>query len=219
MAEPEDDPDSYTVLMQSLERQGLEIVKLCMAYMEKNTTFTWANMFGWSISGRSSALNAGFRSMIEQRNILCALPIVRMQLDNVLRLYAGFFADDPQEFCLLVQKGERIDKMKSFGGYKMNDSWLVSRLSTVNPWMQSVYETTSGYIHLSGKHMDHIVRKHEDGKVQLVIGPTEHHRSEQECTEPMRCMRHLNDILAHALDDWFTRMCGPDGIKPHPDRT
>jgi hypothetical protein len=69
------------------------------------------------IGRRAVALSLGFRTMVEQCNSLCALSMVRMQLDTVLRLYAGFFVNDHQQFCSDVLDGKQINTMKSREGY------------------------------------------------------------------------------------------------------
>ncbi|HEX4765389.1 MAG TPA: hypothetical protein VH414_03835 [Lichenihabitans sp.] len=218
MEQPPVHPDSYDALMLRLSEQEGSIVKVCMEHMQRTPEFTMANMFGWGIAGRASAMTSGFRSMIEQKNSLCALPLLRMQLDNVLRLYAGFFATDHIDFCTKIFRGDRIDRMKSFDGHRMTDKFLVKRVAVQNPWMTRVYETTSGYIHLSGKPIQHVIREESDGTRHIIIGPQDKDRQPEQFLDPILCMRHLNDILEHTLSDWFSRMCSPDGkVIPHPD--
>ena len=43
---------------------------------------------------RSLMLVGGFAVLVEQRNPLCAVPLVRFQLDNLMRLNAGRLVDD-----------------------------------------------------------------------------------------------------------------------------
>ncbi|RLT69347.1 hypothetical protein D7V92_11160 [Parabacteroides sp. CH2-D42-20] len=41
-----------------------------------------------AIANRAIALNQGFTILVQENNYLCALPLIRMQLDNCLRFYA-----------------------------------------------------------------------------------------------------------------------------------
>src|SRR5215471_9979911 len=78
---------------------------------------------------RSAALGAGFRGLIEQRNFLCAAPILRLQLDTALRFYAAFIVEDPHAFASAVLKGTPVRKLKDKSGTFMHDAHLVSCLS------------------------------------------------------------------------------------------
>jgi len=47
----------------------------------------------------------------------------------------------------------------------------------------------------------------------MVIGPNDFDREPKHFLEPMQCMLHLNEIIKFALQDWFGRMCDPNGVK------
>src|SRR5687768_12821665 len=51
---------------------------------------------------RGLAHTAGFRTMVQQRNLICAGSILRLQIDSALRFYAVFLVDKPHEFALEV---------------------------------------------------------------------------------------------------------------------
>ena len=102
---------------------------------------------------RSLALSSGFRTMIRERNLICAGPLVRLQLDTALRFFAGFTVSDPHDFALKVLEGDRIDRMRDQHGTRMTDRHLVTQLTKEYPWVESVYEGGSGYVHLSATHI------------------------------------------------------------------
>lgn len=181
--------------------------------LPNNTSLTYANLLGMGVGRRALALSSGFRTMVEQCNSLCAMPIVRMQLDTAIRFYAGFFVEDHQQFCRDVLEGNQINKMKSDENKLMQDKYLVERVAKINPWMINVYETTSGYIHFSRHHILEAVRINETGHGKMVIVPNDFDRELKHFLEPMQCMLHLNEIINFALQDWFGRMCDPNGIK------
>ena len=181
-------------------------------YFKNNTPLTYASLFGMGIGRRALALSSGFRSMVEQRNSLCALPIIRMQLDTCFRLYAGFFVKDHQQFSKEVFYGAQINKMKSRDGDPLTDSYLVKEVAKQNSWIIDVYKETSGYIHFSNRHILEALRKNKGTEVEMVIGSTDFDRESKHFVEPMRCVHHLNLIIEFALKDWFCRMCSIDGI-------
>jgi hypothetical protein len=104
---------TYDQIVAALIASEQAITQACEAHFTNNKPITYADLFSMGIARRSLAMGAAFRSMVEQRNSLCALPMVRMQLDTVLRLYAGFFVTDHQQFCHEVLRGAQIDRIKS----------------------------------------------------------------------------------------------------------
>lgn len=201
----------YEEIAAALVKSEEAIKKVFFDYFKVNTPLTYASFFGMGIGRRALALSSGFRLMVEHRNSLCALPIVRMQLDTSLRLYAGFFVSDHQKFCNEVFHGKQINKMKTHDGVLMTDSYLVKEVSKRNPWMIDVYQCTSGYIHFSNRHILAALQKDDGMNVKMTIGPADLDREPKHFLEPMRCVHHLNLIIEFALKDWFSRMCSADG--------
>ena len=203
-----DEGSPYESVTAALISSEEEIVATCMNSMKSKPEFSVANMYGWGIARRAVALSHGYRSMVEQVNSIGALPMVRMQLDTALRLYAGFFAPKTHAFCKSVLAGEQVDRMKSDSGQKMKDRYLLERVSKKNPWMLDVYKLTSGYIHFSDKHIKEAFREGSgERELTVVIGPTDQGREMKDFHEPSRCMVHLNMIIDTALSDWFERKC------------
>jgi hypothetical protein len=199
--------ETVTAALQASERAITDVF-----FLPPPTPLTYASLFGMGVGRRAIALSSGFRTMVEQRNSLCAMPMVRMQLDTAIRFYAAFFVVDHQQFSRDVLNGKQINQMKSKEGFKMHDKYLVERVAAINPWMTDVYKASSGYIHFSHRHIQEAIRMGEGENGQMVIGPTDFDREPKHFLEPMRCMYHLNKIIEFALQDWFTRMCDPDGV-------
>jgi hypothetical protein len=183
-ANPFDEDATYETVAAALEASEQEITKVFI--LPTNTPLTYASLFGIGVGRRAVALSSGFRAMVKQCNSLCALPLVRMQLDTAIRFYAGFFVADHQKFCRDVLKGNQINKMKSREGFKMNDKYLVDRVATRNPWMTNVYDRCSGYIHLSHLHIKEAFRMSEGKNAQMIIAPNDFDREPKHFLEPMQ---------------------------------
>jgi hypothetical protein len=209
--EPLPENTLYDEIVAALIESEKAITDACVGHFTNNKPITYADLFAMGIARRSLALSSGFRSMVEQRNSLCALPMVRMQLDTALRLYAGFFTRNHQSFCRDVIAGKQIDRLKSDNGQLMKDSYLRDRVAKRNPWIVDVYKMTSGHIHFSDRHIFEALRRGQDRSFQMIIGPTDADREPSDYREPMRCMHHLNLIIDFALKDWLARMCAPGG--------
>src|SRR5262245_28325968 len=77
---------------------------------------------------RAIAVLAGFASLIEQHNMTCARPLLRVQIDNVLRFYAFSLVNDPQKMAREVLAGTHIRKIKDRDGQALADAYLISKL-------------------------------------------------------------------------------------------
>ena len=208
--QPFDETATYDEIAAGLIDTEKSIMELCVDYT-KGRPASYPDLFALGIARRSLALSFGFRSMVAQRNGICALPIVRMQLDTLLRLYAGFWSADHQEFCAAVMRDEQIDRMKSDDGQPMKDRYLYERLAKLNPWIMAVYKMTSGHIHFSKRHITAAVKKSDAGNVTMLISPFDADKDLDDYRESMRCVHHLNLMIVVALKDWLGRMCVPGG--------
>jgi hypothetical protein len=123
---------------------------------------------------RSLSLVAGFSTMLQNRNFLCAAPLIRLQIDNLLRFQAVFMVANPKQFVVDVIQGKRVSQIKDQSGKVMTDAHLQDVLSDDYPWLKTVYKKTSGYIHLSEEHFFNTVRAKKDGSegaIEFYIGP------------------------------------------------
>ncbi len=102
---------------------------------------------------RSLALISGFCTLIESQNFLAGAPLVRLQLDSCLRFSAPWYASDMNEVAEKVFHGVQVRNLKDRAGNKMTDGYLVKKLAVHHPWVSEVYKHTSGFIHLSEKHI------------------------------------------------------------------
>ncbi|MBF9252430.1 hypothetical protein I2I11_03915 [Pontibacter sp. 172403-2] len=106
-----------------------------------------------AVLNRALSTISGFLLLTRANNFHCAAHLVRTHLDTYLRFTGAWLVEDPHEFARNVLKGEHIRNMKDRTGAKMTDMYLKTKLSQIHPWVEKVYEETSGYIHLSNKHV------------------------------------------------------------------
>ena len=106
-----------------------------------------------AVLSRSLALMEGFRLVVENRNLLCAAPLIRLQIDSVMRLYAFSLVEDPKPLLVALLEDKPLNRLTSREGNSLTDRYLHQELSKVYPWVDSVYRATSSFIHLSAPHM------------------------------------------------------------------
>lgn len=160
---------------------------------------------------RSTALCDGFRSLIEQKNFICAASILRLQLDNACRFASVFFVSDPHTFASAVMDGKRIKDFKDKSGNVMTDTHLVTQMSIKHPWIAKVYETTCGYIHLSDKHIAHAIESRTDDRTFVFkMSATDEHIAEESFVEAIEAFCAATEIFHDYIEGWIFSKAHPE---------
>lgn len=164
---------------------------------------------------RSMALIRGFCLLIEEKNFTCAAPLIRLQLDNLLRFYAAFIVADPHDFAHQVLRGEQIRKMRDRSGKKLTDAHLVKMMSSEYDWIKRVYEHTSGYIHLSSKHMFNTIgdTSETERTARFSIGTTDQYITDAIRFEAVEAMISITNALMRYLMGWAVTKDNPNVIQ------
>ena len=160
---------------------------------------------------RSMALIQGFTSLVKMGNYTCAASLLRLQLDSCLRLFATFIVDKPHDLAHKVLKGKAIRDMKDRDGHRMTDRYLVNTLGAKYVWMPRIYESTSGFIHLSEKHLFSVFDEAEDERsVGLRIAADDEN-------VPTELWVELADAFLAATDALFDYLKGWVFTKENPE--
>ena len=107
--------------------------------------------------------STNFRNLIEIRNYVCAYPLIRFQLDSILRAFATSLVSTPHEMVGDIMNGSHIRKMKDRDGNLMTDRYLLSKLAKTHSFgeLQTIYDRASSYIHLSDSHIFSVIKRKE----------------------------------------------------------
>jgi len=114
------------------------------------------------VLSRSKALTRAFFDLLVTQNLTTAAPLLRLQLDSLLRLVAMYLVADQHEFFEAILDGENVSRCKDAGGNRMTDKYLCDRVAEFAPWVRSLYKQASGFIHLSYKHIAATVQGYPD---------------------------------------------------------
>ena len=128
------------------------------------------DFFFCASADRCMHLIDGFIAMLQERNLTCAGALLRLQLDNCMRTYAAFIAADKESVVDCIISGNRIDQQKSEDGKQLKDFYLKEELNKIEPRFSSVYDNTSGYIHLSDKAFYQTVNSCDDNTIEWGVG-------------------------------------------------
>lgn len=139
-----------------LEDEGDKLISIGKQLLE-NIGMNEFSLFCTAILNRTINLNRGFITLMKDSNYIAAAPLVRLNLDSLLRLFASSQSEfDYEIFAQKVRKGEKISNMKDKANKKLKDFELVQRLKKIKDfgWVEDVYEAGSGFVHLSINHIE-----------------------------------------------------------------
>ena len=148
------------------------------------------------------SLISGFSHHIKEHNFNCAAPLLRMQLDNLIRLYASSLVLDRDDFVKQVMNGAEVRKLKDNSNQYLNDGYIVEKLSQHIPWFSKVYKSTSGYVHLSDKHIFNTFSTKPDSKFSAIVTDKDTNITEEERKEAADLMIEATKILLIELNGW-----------------
>ncbi|MBZ9786420.1 hypothetical protein LB456_03030 [Psychroflexus sp. CAK57W] len=111
------------------------------------------DLFLIALLNRTVNLNRGFVNLMRDNNYIAAAPIIRINLDSLLRIYASGISEyDRNNFALKVISGEQIRKMKIRGTKTpMQDIHLVNSITKVDgmAWVKDIYDSGNSFVHFS----------------------------------------------------------------------
>ena len=161
-----------------------------------------ADLFVLPLLNRSIKLLEGFLLLTKEKNYLCAIPLIRLQLDNSLRFHAANLVSKPQEVFDAFLNGKPINQLKTKSGQRLSDGFLASSLNKLFPGVKKLYTDTSGYVHLSDKHFySTIIRKPDDQGRMSFGGGADHFTYEEEVNITYQ-MVNCSELVLTVVDSW-----------------
>lgn len=170
----------------TLDEMRIEHVNIVGDFLKAHENFYSLDTFFVAIAQRSYELVDGFISMFDEVNFSVMAPILRMQVDNLIRASYVSRSMNPDEIASNFMTGTEFRKMKNPKGHPLNDRNLREEAAVHHPWISEVYEKTSGWIHLSPAHVHTSIKmeKTSDGALIKLHFP-----------------RGLEDISVEVLED------------------
>lgn len=115
--------------------------------------------------------------------------------------------DDANEHARKILHGEQLNKLLSKDGKKLTDSCLVDSFAAARGalWVKNVYRETSGFVHLSAKHV-FFAFSIEDGNersFKLKVA-AEREIPDSELSEAVEGMIEISRCILEQLESWIT---------------
>ena len=125
-----------------------------------------------SFINRALSLNRGFITLKNDNNYLAALPLVRMQLDNCIRLFAYNCFENRDSYVKWAISGERLSKQNDFQtNERLTDTNVLKKMDETYPLTESLYKKTSGFVHFSEEIIKYTAKSYPgDRTIHFSVG-------------------------------------------------
>jgi len=173
-----------------------------------------------AVLNRSMSLTSGFITLVRAKNYVAATTLVRPQLDNFLRYAAGWLVADPHAFAAEILRGTPVKKQKTADGSLMTDRFLIDHFKKEHAWIDRIYRETSGFIHLSEKHMLMNITEIDNLKrtATFSISDKHSHVPPEIRAEAITCFTQITTLVLHRVYSWRFTKDNPSG-KPKKEPT
>lgn len=166
-----------------------------------------------SIVNRTVNLNSAFTNLIRSNNFIAGAPLVRINLDSLLRLYASIISEhDRNTFAKEVRKGVKISTMKLQGTKTaMRDMTLVKELSKIEgmDWVQKVYDAGNSFVHFDNVILfsSQKIASYEERTFIQTIGLHDSFIPESEKFGAVVWMNKIIDSIIQQCQIWMFEKC------------
>jgi hypothetical protein len=111
------------------------------------------DLFLVAATGRSYSLVDGLLDAFDRWNLIVGGPILRMQLDTLVRVSYVARTPNADSIVLHVIGGGQFRRFRDTEGKRLSDARLIEHARDSHPWVAAVYEATSGWVHFSPEHI------------------------------------------------------------------
>ncbi len=154
---------------------------------------------------RSLDLIDGITSLVERWNFSAAAPLLRLQLDSLLRLVYLATLKNADTVSADIINGHSFGNLKDKEGKKLTDVRLRDYARTVYPWIDDVYKETSKLIHFSEKHcfQPFHCQDEQSRKLEIIIGEGFPNWLEADIDSLLDAMGCITDALLKVVIGWI----------------
>lgn len=121
--------------------------------MADNGNIYYTDFVIMAITKRSLDLLDGILCLLDRWNYSAAGALLRLQIDSLLRLWFLKKSENPETFAKAILEGKQFRNLKDAAGKRLTDERLRFHARDSFPWLDAVYQETSGLIHFSDKHI------------------------------------------------------------------
>lgn len=136
--------------LENLKKRHFDIFYMLQG--NSNDDIYHLDMFLKPVLKRSLDLTDSFSILVNKWHYSISGSILRMQIDNLLRVFYVFQRKDNDKIFIEFLRTGSFRFLKHTDNKKITDKLLIEVASKNYPWIEKVYIETSKFIHLSTKH-------------------------------------------------------------------
>ena len=102
----------FTFRFRDEEMNFIKVYEEMRDEILKGMTIATVDFFSHSIINSACNIDDAFSKMIQDENLLCAIPFIRMQLDNALMTWAFLICKDELKFFNTILEGKEVNQQK-----------------------------------------------------------------------------------------------------------
>jgi hypothetical protein len=180
-----------------------KLIELGKRNQVTNSKRFYFKIFLNGLINRSINIGRGYINLLKDDNFIAAAPLVRVQLDSLLRLFAGSIVEeDCNDFAKEVYNGKSIRNMKDRDNQKMFDGYLAKRISRENgfEWVEKVYGQGNGYIHYSDQTIFSSTKLDaKKQQVKMISGPSDYFVTTKEKCDATQLMIIITEAIRQLI--------------------
>ena len=168
----------------------------------QNTFYNNTDYFFFMSSAinRAVNINRGFTTLTKDDNYSCAIPLMRLMLDNCMRFWGISLVDDKHDYIRVWGSGEKISTIKDRNGKKLTDKHLSECFALLYRGVDKTYNDACAYVHFSEQNLyiTAKVDKQKERRVDLRIDGYDHF-PETTKNNIDKWMLYLNNVLIDTI--------------------
>ncbi len=192
-------------IVEKIRKRYLEVFSSHFGSADGTPMYT-ADLVMFGVMDRQIGLVESMPAIFESKNIHALAPLLRVQLDSLLRLHAFRIVESSDDLAHHIIKGLSLRKYKDRNGKELFDRHLVNTLKSELPWVESVYNTLSGWVHFSESHIFSAVSEGEgEREIKVGVGSFREELPEGLLTEAEEALVEIHANTANLIEGYFTR--------------
>lgn len=168
----------------------------------QNTFYNNTDYFFFMSSAinRAMNINRGFTTLTKDDNYSCAIPLMRLMIDNCMRFWGISLVDDKHYYIRVWGSGEKISTIKDRNGKKLTDKHLSECFALLYRGVDKTYNDACAFVHFSEQNLyiTAKVDKQKERRVDLRIDGYDHF-PETTKNNIDKWMLYLNNVLIDTI--------------------
>lgn len=210
--------ETLNQLLENIEQKSKAIPRLGLKIHTVTPNIQTFDLMIFSVLNRTINLNKAFISSMKDNNFIAAAPLIRINLDSLLRLFASRISEySMNDFAEKILSGEHIRRMKYYNSKeKLTDTFLVNELTKVEnmSWVRKVYDNGNSYVHFCDKTVfsSQQINMSKERTLDFTIGENDIFIPIEEKIGAAIWMNKIIDSIVEQTQIWIFEKCKSVGL-------